>query len=176
MPHQRLRAITFDVVNRFSKTRRISRALAVPHPPVRAAGVAPPASICPGAKTALVRCQVAQGPHPRVRFFARGGGGGVGLVLRSASARLDVRQRLASLICLISCFLRLYYKNGFHRTPPLSTRTSAYRTARDLNATCHAAVLRLIRPSRSSVRRSRGPLQGKNHQKPLLLLFAINLG
>ena len=67
-------------------------------------------------------------------------------------------------------------KNGFHRTPPLSTRTSAYRTARDLNATCHAAVLRLIRPSRSSVRRSRGPLQGKNHQKPLLLLFAINLG
>ena len=57
--------------------------------------MAPPASIRLGAQTALVRCQVAQGPHPRVRFFARGGGGGVGLVLRSASARLDVRQASA---------------------------------------------------------------------------------
>ena len=67
-------------------------------------------------------------------------------------------------------------KNGFHRTPPLSTRTSAYRTARDLNATCHAAVLRLIRPSRSSVRRSRGPLKRQNPPRPLLLLFAMILG
>ena len=118
-PLQRLRAITFDVVNRFSKTRRISRALAVTHPPVRHAYMAPPASIRLGAQTALVRCQVAQGPHPRVSFFARGGGGGVGMVLRSASARLDVRQRLASLICLISCFLRLLRtaSTGRHRSP-----------------------------------------------------------
>ena len=33
-----------DVYPRFTKTRRISRALAVRHPPVRAAGVAPGAS------------------------------------------------------------------------------------------------------------------------------------
>ena len=118
-PDPRLWAITFDVVNRFTKTRRFLRALAVAHPPPPGAGVAPPASICLGAKTALVRCQVAQGPHPRVSFFARGGGGGVGMVLRSASARLDVRQRLASLICLISCFLRLLRtaSTGRHRSP-----------------------------------------------------------
>ena len=62
---------------------------------MRGAGVAPPASICLGAKTALVRCQVAQGPHPRVRFFARGGGGGAGMVLGSSSARYEyVRPRL----------------------------------------------------------------------------------
>ena len=154
-------------MNRFSKTRRISRALAVTHPPVRHACVAPGASICLGAKTALVRCQVAQGPHPRVRFFARGGGGGVGMVLRSASARLLASEACQSLICC-DFLLSQATKNGFHRTPPLSTRTSAHRTARYLNATCHAAVLRLITPSRLSVRRSRGPLKGKNHRKPIL--------
>ena len=79
LAHQTLR--TFDVVNRFTKTRRFLRALAVTHPPVRHAYMAPPASIRLGAQTALVRCQVAQGPHPRVSFFARGGGGGVGMVL-----------------------------------------------------------------------------------------------
>ena len=86
-PIQRLGAITFDVVNRFTKTRRISRALAVAHPPVPGAGVAPGASICLGAKTALVRCQVTQGPRLRAGFPARGGGGGVGMVWGSASAR-----------------------------------------------------------------------------------------
>ena len=133
---------------------------------MRGAGVAPPASICLGAKTALVRCQVAQGARCRAGFSARGGGGGVCVVWGSASAcwkALTLAQARSA------DFLVLYYhKKGFYRPSPLSTRTSAYLTARDLNATCHAAVLRLITPSRLSVRRSRGPLKGKNHRKPIL--------
>ena len=87
VPKQRLEAITFVVVNRFSKTRRISRALAVAHPWVRGAYLAPPASFSSGLRPALVRCQVAQGPRSRAGFAARGGGGGVGMVLGRASAR-----------------------------------------------------------------------------------------
>jgi hypothetical protein len=111
--------MTFDVVNRFTKTRRISRALTLPHPPKAAAGVSPPASIRPGAKTALVRCQcqVAQGPHPRVRFFARGGGGGVGVVLGSSSL---VSSTSALLLAGSADFLVSHTnKHGFDKTPPL---------------------------------------------------------
>ena len=86
-PIQRLRAITFVVVNRFSKTRRISRALAVAHPRARGAYASPPASFSSGLRPALVRCQVAQGARSRAGFAARGGGGGVGMVLGRASAR-----------------------------------------------------------------------------------------
>ena len=88
-PHQRLRAITFVVVNRFSKTRRISRALAVAHPRARGAYASPPASFSSGLRPALVRCQVAQGPRSRAGFAARGGEGGGGMALGRASARLD---------------------------------------------------------------------------------------
>ena len=101
VPDQRLRAITFDVVNRFSKTRRISRALAVPHPWVRAAYLAPPASFSSGLRPALVRCQVAQGPRSRAGFAARGGGGGVGMVLGRAPARLEY----VSLAILLSHYI-----------------------------------------------------------------------
>ena len=96
VPDQRLRAITFVVVNRFSKTRRISRALAVAHPRARGAYASPPASFSSGLRPALVRCQVAQGPRSRAGFAARGGGGGVGMVLGRASARLEVRQPCSS--------------------------------------------------------------------------------
>ena len=72
---------------------------------MRGAGVAPPASICLGAKTALGRCQVAQGPHPRVRFSARGAGGGAGMVLGSSSARYEYVSRLALLWIAICRFL-----------------------------------------------------------------------
>ena len=88
-PIQRLRAITFDLVNRFSKTRRISRALAAAHLRARYACAAPPASFSSGLRPALVRCQVAQGPRSRAGFAARGGGGGAGMALGSASARLE---------------------------------------------------------------------------------------
>ena len=47
-PIQRLRAITFDLVNRFSKTRRISRALAVAHLRVRGAYPSPAGCRPPG--------------------------------------------------------------------------------------------------------------------------------
>ena len=46
--HRRLWAITFDLVNRFTKTRRISRALAVPHLRVAAAYASPAGSRPPG--------------------------------------------------------------------------------------------------------------------------------
>ena len=116
-PHQRLRAITFDVVNRFSKTRRISRALAVPHPWVRAAYLAPPASFSSGLRPALVRCQVAQGPRSRAGFAARGGGGGAGMALGSASARLEYVSLARRWICDFA--FSLYTKHGFDKTPPL---------------------------------------------------------
>ena len=100
------------------------------------------------------------------RFFRPRGRGRGGRGLGGASAcwkALTLAQARSA------DFLVLYnHKNGFHRPSPLSTRTSAYKTARYLNATCHAAVLRLITPSRLSVRRSRGPLKGKNHRKPIL--------
>ena len=82
----------------------------MPHPPVRAAGVAPPASICLGAKTALVRCQAAQGPHPRVRFSARRAGGGAGMVLGSSSAR---NEYVRLLLLWIADFCFLTSKAGF---------------------------------------------------------------
>ena len=47
-PIQRLRAITFDLVNRFTKTRRISRALAVAHLRARGAYPSPAGSRPPG--------------------------------------------------------------------------------------------------------------------------------
>jgi hypothetical protein len=99
----------------------------------------------------------------------------VGLVLRSASARLDVRQASA---CDLQRFLAFSQttKGGFHRTPPLSMRASVPQSALYVIMACHAAVLRLIRPSRSSVRRSCGPLKRQNPPRSLLLLFARVLG
>ena len=74
----------------------------------------------------------------------------------------------------ISCFL--YSKDGFHRTPPLSMRTSVPHSALDVIMTCHAAVLCMIRPNRSSACRSCGPLKWQNPPRPALLLFAMILG
>ena len=129
-------------MNRFSKTRRISRALAVTHPPVRHACVAPGASICLGAKTALVRCQVTQGPRLRAGFPARGGGGGVGMVWGSASARfLYVRLAASSTRDFL---LSHTMKDGFHRTPPLSMRTSVPQSA------LYVITLRRFRRSKRS--------------------------
>ena len=161
-------------MHRFSKTRRISRALVATHPRARYACAAPPASICLGAKTALVRCQVAQGPRLRAGFPARGGGGGVGMVWGSASARfLYVRLAASSTRDFL---LSHTMKDGFHRTPPLSVRTVVPHSALDVIMTCHAAVLCMIRPNRSSACRSCGPLKRQNPPRPLLLLFAMILG
>ena len=162
-------------MNRFTKTRRISRALVVPHMWVRAACVAPGASICLGAKTALVRCQVTQGPRLRAGFPARGGGGGVGMVWGSASARF-LYVRLAPRSIRDFLLSLLYMKGGFHRTPPPSVRTVVPHSALDVIMTCHAAVLCMIRPNRSSACRSCGPLKRQNPPRPLLLLFARILG
>ena len=89
-------------MNRFPKTRRISGALAVAHPWVRGAYLAPPASFSSGLRPALARCQVAQGPHLRAGFAARGGGGGVGAVLGSSSF-CELRQPCLSLSSLWIC-------------------------------------------------------------------------
>ena len=101
----------------------------------------------------------------------------MGLVLRSASARLDVRTSEA---CQLDCGDFLLYsqttKDGFHRTPPLSMRTSAPHSALDVIMTCHAAVLCIVRPNRSSACPSCGPLKRQNPPRPLLLLFARILG
>ena len=67
-------------------------------------------------------------------------------------------------------------KDGFHRTPPLSMRTSVPHSALDVIMTCHSAVLCMIRPNRSSACRSCGPLKRQNPPRPLLLLFAMVLG
>ena len=100
------------------------------------------------------------------RFFRPGGRRRGGHGLGGCLGLLEGSDACSSSICRFS--RTLLHKNGFYRPSPLSTRTSAYLTARDLNATCHAAVLRLITPSRLPVRRSRGPLKGKNHRKPIL--------
>ena len=84
----------------------------MPHPPVRAAGVAPPTSYCRGAQPVLVRRQVAQGAWSRASLAARGGGGGVGAVLGSYVSLLS---QLSSLIFLVSHT----NKHGFDKTPPL---------------------------------------------------------
>ena len=161
-------------MNRFSKTRRISRALAVPHLRAAAAYASPPASICLGAKTALVRCQVAQGPRLRAGFPARGGGGGVGMVWGSASARfLYVRLAASSTRDFL---LSHTTKDGLHRTPPPSVRTSVPHSACYVIMTCHAAVLCMIRPNRLSACRSCGPLKRQNPPRPALLLLAMILG
>ena len=174
VPHRRLGAIKFDVVNRFSKTRRISRALAVAHPRAPGAYASPPASICLGAKTALVRCQVAQGPRLRAGFPARGGGGGVGMVWGSASARfLYVRLAASSTRDFL---LSHTMKDGLHRTPPLSTRNSVPHSACYVIMTYHAAVICMIRPNRLSACRSCGPLKRQNPARPALLLLAMILG
>ena len=93
----------------------------------------------------------------------------MGMVLGRASARW-MYVTLASLICAISCFLTT--KDGFHRTPPLSMRTSIPNSALYVIMPCHAAVLCMIRPNRSSACRSCGPLKRQNPPRPLLLLFA----
>ena len=161
-------------MNRFTKTRRISRALAATHLRARYACVAPPASICLGAKTALVRCQVAQGPRLRAGFPARGGGGGVGMVwgvpqLASCTSGIAPRS--------IRDFLLSHtMKDGLHRTPPLSVRTSVPHSACYVIMTCHAAMLCMIRPNRLSSCRSCGPLKRQNLPRPLLLLLARILG
>ena len=144
------------------------------HPRVPGAYASPPASIYPGAKTALVRCQVAQGPRLRAGFPARGGGGGVGMVWGSASARfLYVRLAASSTRDFL---LSHTTKDGLHRMPPLSVRTVVPHSALDVIMTCHAAVLCMIRPNLLSSCRSCGPLNRQNPPRPLLLLFAINLG
>ena len=92
------------------------------HPWARGAYLAPPASFSSGLRPALVRCQVTQGPRLRAGFPARGGGGGVGMVWGSASARfLYVRLALAPF-----CHFLLSHatNDGLHRMPPLSMRTS----------------------------------------------------
>ena len=99
----------------------------------------------------------------------------MGLVLRSASARLDVRQAY-QLAIRRDFLLSQTTKGGFHRTPPLSMRTSVPQSALYVIMTCHAAVLCMIRPNRSSACRSCGPLKRQNPPRPLLLLFARILG
>ena len=96
------------------------------------------------------------------------------MVLRSASARLDVRQACSSLRRRFPAFSTM--KDGFHRTPPPSVRTSVPHSALDVIMTCHAAVLCMVRPNRSSTCRSCGPLKRQNPPRPLLLLFARILG
>ena len=108
------------------------------------------------------------------RFFRPGGRRQGGHGLGGCLGLLEGSDACSSSICRFS--RTLLHKNGFYRPSPLSTRTSAYLTARDLNATCHAAVLRLITPSRLPVRRSRGPLKGKNHRQPILCCWPLIWG
>ena len=101
----------------------------------------------------------------------------MGMVLGRALARLEVRQ--ACQLDLRDFLLSHIYttKGGFiYRTPPLFMRTAVPSRARYVIMPCHAAVLCMIRPNRSSVCRSCGPLKRQNPLRPLLLLFAIVLG